>query len=402
MTKLRASKLYAPVPGFRFAALAAGIKKKEGALDVGLLVADADVSTAAVFTKNRVKAAPVRVAARRVRGGVARAVLVNAGNANACTGAAGTKATLASTAAIARALGVDPARVVPASTGVIGVPLPAEKIEAVAPRLVKKLSEGGVRHFSRAILTTDRGPKLARVDFEVGGQTATVLAIAKGAGMIHPNMATTLAFVVTDAKVKAEDLSVALRAATELTFNRISVDGDTSTNDAIVAMASGATGATLRGASLAVFQRALEEALEGVALQIVADGEGAEHVAKIVVEGATSDRAALQIARTMATSSLVKTAMHGQDPNWGRLLAAAGRSGARFDPERAEVRLGDVVVFRDGLTTMDAATEARAAKVMAKARYEIGLRLREGSGSAFYWTCDLGHEYVRINADYRS
>ncbi|MCB9621595.1 MAG: bifunctional glutamate N-acetyltransferase/amino-acid acetyltransferase ArgJ [Sandaracinus sp.] len=403
MASKKKSGLFAPVAGFRFAGLSAGIKKKAGAPDLGLIVADADVPVAAVYTTNRVKAAPVRLAAKRTKRGKARAVVVNAGNANACTGVAGMKAAKTSTAAVASALGVAPESVIPASTGVIGVLLPAEKIVDAAPSLAASASAEGIEDFAHAILTTDRGPKLARVSFEVGGQEATVLAVAKGAGMIHPNMATTLCFVVTDAKVGSKELASALSEASELTFNRISVDGDTSTNDAIVAMASGAMGGrALKGKGLTAFREALREALEGVALQIVADGEGAEHVARITVEGARSDGSALRIARTMATSPLVKTAMHGKDPNWGRLLAAAGRSGERFDPERAEVALGDVTVFRDGLTTMDAETEAKAGEVMKRPRYEITLRLAEGKGRAFYWTCDLGHAYVSCNADYRS
>lgn len=403
MASKKKSGLFAPVAGFRFAGMAVGIKKKAGAPDLALIVADDEVPVAAVFTTNRVKAAPVKLAAQRTKRGRARAVIVNAGNANACTGEAGMAAAKESTAAVARALGIPAASVIPASTGVIGVVLPAAKIVDAAPTLAERASPDGVEDFAHAILTTDRGPKLARVAFSIGDREATVLAVAKGAGMIHPNMATTLGFVVTDAPVSSESLSAALRRSAELTFNRISVDGDTSTNDTIVALASGAVGGKpLTGKSLQAFEDALREALEGVALQIVADGEGAEHVARIVVTGARSDASALRIARTMATSPLVKTAMHGKDPNWGRLLAAAGRSGERFDPEKAEVRLGGVTVFRAGLTTMDAKVEAKAAEVMKRPRYDVDLVLQEGAGSAFYWTCDLGHDYVSCNADYRS
>ena len=392
----------APVAGFRFVGLAAGIKKKAGALDLGAIVADHPVPTAAVFTRNRVKAAPVRLAARRLRNLQARAVLVNAGNANAATGPAGEDAALRTTALFAEALGCAEGDVIPCSTGVIGHVLPIEPFERAMPELVAALGEDATT-FSQAILTTDKGPKVAERTFRAQRRDYRVLAIAKGAGMIHPNMATTLAFAVTDAPLEGTALRAVLRSATDATFNAISVDGDTSTNDTIVLMASGkAGGKPLTGPGERAFEAALTEALGEVAQAIVADGEGAEHVARIQVEGLRSAKDARKIAETIATSMLVKTAMHGCDPNWGRLLAAAGRAGVSFDPDQAEVTIGDVAIFRDGATLLDAATEKLAAAVMKQPRYSITLRLGGGPGAAHYDTCDLGHAYVTLNADYRT
>ena len=332
-------------------------------------------------------------------------MLVNSGNANACTGQKGRAAALSSTKAIARALGFDDALVIPASTGVIGVQLPRRVIDNAAPEAVRKLSVAGAAGFSRAILTTDRGPKVASVELSLGRSRATVLGIAKGAGMIHPNMATTLSFVMTDAPVRVAFLRRALRQATEHTFNRLSVDGDTSTNDAIVALSSGlASSKPLdgKGAASRRFMQALTEVLDQLGRMVVADGEGAERLVRIEVTGARSEAAAVAIAETVATSQLVKTAIHGCDPNWGRIVAAAGRAGVPFNADRADVRVGDVTVFRRGAPVGGKITDRRASKVMKRRSYDIGIKLGTGSGRAHYYTCDLGHEYVRINADYRT
>ncbi|MCA9529977.1 MAG: bifunctional glutamate N-acetyltransferase/amino-acid acetyltransferase ArgJ [Myxococcales bacterium] len=390
--------------GFRLAGVACGIKAS-GRPDLAAIVAERPVPTAAVFTRNLVRAAPVEVAAERVRRGRAQAILVNSGNANACTGAQGVRDAERTTGALARALGCEARHVLPASTGVIGQPLDVTAIVSGLPRLVDALDEGGAAAFADAILTTDRGPKLACARFRVGRRDATVLAIAKGAGMIHPNMATTLGFVLTDAPVGAPVLRKALRSATEQTFNRVSVDGDTSTNDTVVAMASGALGGASISADSASARRlegALTEALSAVALMIVADGEGAEHLVRIEVARAPNDPGALRVARAIATSLLVKTALHGCDPNWGRIVAAAGRAGVRFDPSKVRVRIGDVTVFARGLPVRDDAVEREAAAVMKRAEYTVRVDLGAGTAAAHYTTCDIGHEYVRINADYRS
>jgi glutamate N-acetyltransferase / amino-acid N-acetyltransferase len=391
------------VPGFRFAGIHAGIKAN-GRPDLALAVADELVPAAAVFTKNLVRAAPVELAKERIRRGKVRAVLVNSGNANACTGKAGMRAALGSTAAVARALGAKPAEVLPASTGVIGQPLPSGVIEAAVPALVAGLDEDAAPAFARAILTTDKSEKVAHRALSLPGGIVTVLGICKGAGMIHPNMATTLGFVFTDAKIAPSVLSRMLRRSADATFNRISVDGDTSTNDTLAIFASGRTGRAIAGGSpeRAKLERALTEVLEDLAVQIVADGEGAEHAVRVQVKGAKSAADADQVARTIATSPLVKTALHGCDPNWGRIVAAAGRAGVRFDPAKVDVRIGDVVVFKAGKPVMDAPTEARASDVMRQARYSILVKLGAGAGAGHYFTSDLGQEYVRINADYRS
>ncbi len=391
------------IRGFRFAGLAAGIKKN-GQPDLALATAEQPVPCAAVFTTNLVQAAPVRVARERVAAGRVQAVLVNSGNANACTGPAGLQAALRASEAVAAALGLDPALVVPASTGVIGQLLPAEKIVAAAPALADKLSPQGAGDFSRAIMTTDRGPKVAWRAFANDGTEVTVLGIAKGAGMIHPSMATTLAFVFTDAVASPALLTRALRRAADRSFNVATVDGETSTNDLILLLASGAAG----GAELsedspacAVFEQALGQVLRELAEQIVADGEGAEHVAEIEVVGTASDDDARAIARRVATSLLVKTAMHGKDANWGRILSAAGMAGVAFDPEQVSIEIDDVAIVRDG-QGVGAAAEQEAQQVMARARYAIRLRAGAGPGRASYLTCDLGHGYVDVNAGYRS
>jgi glutamate N-acetyltransferase/amino-acid N-acetyltransferase len=394
----------AGVKGFRFAGICGGIKSSD-ALDLGLLFAEHPAVAAGVFTRNRVRAAPVLISERRLRGGQCQAILANSGNANACTGPQGRQAALALTRAAASSLGVPATSVVPASTGVIGVQLPRQSIEAAIPALVSDLSESGAVRFARAIMTTDRGPKIARTEVRVGGATCRVLGVAKGAGMIHPNMATTLAFVTTDASLRSQTLRRLLRQAVEPTFNRCSVDGDTSTNDSVYALASGAATSRLveEGSSAGRgFAQALTEVLESLARMIVADGEGAEHLVRIEVRGARSNSDAVQIARTIAGSQLVKTALYGCDPNWGRILAAAGRSGARFNPDHVSVKIGDVPIFNRGTPVMTSRTEAKAAAIMKRSEYVISVAVGRGTGFGHYWTCDLGHEYVRINADYRT
>lgn len=392
------------VQGFRFAGVHGGIKAS-GALDFALLCADQPVAAAGTFTRNRVRAAPVTISERRLQRGLCQAILVNSGNANACTGRQGRQDALSLSRAVASALRISPTWVAPASTGVIGTHLPRARMEAAIARLIDDLSDSGAERFARAIMTTDRGPKMASAELKVGRTVCRVLGIAKGAGMIHPNMATTLAFVTTDAAVRSEVLSNMLRQSVESTFNRATVDGDTSTNDSIYLLASGQASHRDLGEGSAAGRRfagALREVLESLAKQIVADGEGAEHLVRIEVRGARTDADAVQIARTIAGSMLVKTALFGGDPNWGRILAAAGRSGARFNPDHVSMTIGDVPIFRDGAPLTGAKTEARAAAVMKRAEYTIGLSVGAGRGIGHYWTCDLGHEYVRINADYRT
>ena len=392
------------VKGFRFAGIHAGIKPGD-ALDMGLIAADAPTPAAGVFTRNRVRAAPVVISERRLLGGSCQAILVNSGNANACTGRQGREAALALTRATAGAIGVPQALVLPASTGVIGEQLPTETMMSSVPKLVGDLAPNGGTRFARAIMTTDRGPKVARAEVKVGWATCRVLGIAKGAGMIHPNMATTLGFVVTDASIDHKSLKRLLSEAVETTFNRATVDGDTSTNDSVYALASGASTnrpMDVKSASGKRFLGALTEVLEKLAKKVVADGEGAEHLVRIDVSGAKSDGDAVQIARTIASSQLVKTALHGCDPNWGRILAAAGRAGVGVNPDHVSIRIGPAAIFVDGTPRMTAKVEARAAKIMKRPEYTIAVEVGGGRGVGHYWTCDLGHEYVRINADYRT
>jgi glutamate N-acetyltransferase / amino-acid N-acetyltransferase len=398
------SSVMVRVGGFRFAAVSAGIKK-DSKPDLGLVVADGGAVAAGVFTRNLVRAAPVDVAAERLR--VARsvhAILVNSGCANACTGRAGLDATLLSTRAIAEALVLDESSVLPASTGVIGVTLPHERVIASADDLVAGLGDDQAQSFAEAICTTDRWPKLA--DESLGDGRARLLGIAKGAGMIHPDMglvgsphqATLLAFLFTDALVRREVLEYALVAAVDKTFNACSVDGDTSTNDTVIALASGASGYEADAGELG---HAMFAVCDKLARSIVADGEGADHVAEIHVRGLSTTEDARIVARTVATSLLVKTALHGKDANWGRLLAAAGRAGVRFDPSRARIAIGGVDIVRDGVTLGGAAEKAVAA-VLAQSSYVIELDLGGGPGEFVYLTSDLGHGYVDVNASYRS
>ncbi len=388
----------AKVRGFRFSGISANIKNN-GRRDLALVVADQPAVAAAVFTRNLVRAAPVLVAERRCGSGRARAILVNSGNANACTGEAGLAATLESTAAVARALRIDPDEVLPASTGVIGSLLPAERIVAATPALVQALDDAGHEAFADAICTTDRWPKLAHAEL-VGG--SSVLGIAKGAGMIHPELgppqATLLGFLFTDAQVSHAILSRTLQAAVDETFNACSVDGDTSTNDTIVALASGASGRPCDDAAL---QTAFTRVCEELARSIVADGEGTEHTVELSVSGLADNEGARRIARTVATSLLVKTALQGKDANWGRILAAAGRAGVPFNPERARLSIGGVEIVRHGMAVGSEA-EREANQRMREASYRIELQLGAGTGHARYWMADLGHGYVDVNASYRS
>ncbi len=388
--------------GFRFAGVAAGIKKK-GGLDVGVIAADAPAAVAAVFTGNRVKAAPVRLsmAALRAARGRARALVVNSGNANACTGRQGAADARAMAAATARAVGARPGEVLVASTGVIGEPLPMARVQAGIAAAGAALTTGGWDDFARAILTTDRQAKTARRSLRVGGHPLTLLGCTKGAGMIAPNMATTLTFVVTDARVAPAALARATRAAVTPTFNAIAVDGDTSTNDMLAVMASGQTGPALAGKTLAAFTAALTELCADLATQLMRDGEGVHHVVTVRVRGAASARAAHAVARRVATSPLVKTAIAGGDPNWGRILCAVGNAGIALDPDRVGLAIGDVVVVRRGARA-PGYDEARAAAVMQAPTYAVTIDLGAGSASASFLACDLSHEYVSINADYRS
>ena len=392
------------VSGFSFAASACGVKP-DGQLDLGLIVADEPVATAAMFTKNRVRAAPVELSMQRVERGRAQAIVVNSGNANACTGKKGLEDAKVITSILADELGVADDMVLMASTGVIGYPLPSERIESALPALLASREPGRIDDFSRAILTTDRWPKVSSIKFPIGNdQECTVLGIAKGAGMIHPDMATTLAFVLTDAPMHSSFLKRALNSAVDRTFNMMTVDGATSTNDSIFAMASGRVQCEpLRGSDRDArrFIDALVDVLGELGKRIVQDGEGAEHVVMMEVIGAPSEEAARKVAAECAKSLLVKAMIHGRDPNWGRLMAAAGMAGVAFDPEKVEIKIGKATVVRKGMGVgREAEEEARRA--MHEPYYTIKMRLGPGKAHASYVFCDIGEEYIRLNAAYRS
>jgi len=390
------------VPGFRAAGVAAGIKKP-GVLDLALMVADRPATTAGVFTRNRVKAAPVLLCQRRLRQGMAQAILVNSGNANCCTGPQGQLDAEELTREVARLLQISPGLVLPASTGVIGQPLPVAKIKAALPELVGRLRPDGLTEAARAILTTDTRPKTAFLQEELGGRKITLAGMAKGAGMIHPQMATLLGFVFTDAAISGPVLKQLLKQAVDRSFNRITVDGDTSTNDTVLIMASGQAGNPLMAdwSAAASFGGLLARLLEDLARQILADGEGVTRVFRVVVEGAATAREARLAAVTVATSPLVKTAMAGADVNWGRIMAALGRSGASFDPERVAISFGPHLVVEEGRGRGEAA-EAAAREVILTGPFTITIRLGAGAFSDYWETCDLTENYVRINASYRS
>ncbi|MEW6658528.1 MAG: bifunctional glutamate N-acetyltransferase/amino-acid acetyltransferase ArgJ [Thermodesulfobacteriota bacterium] len=391
------------IPGFRFAAAMAGIKKA-GVWDLALMAAEKPVAAAAVYTRNRVKAAPVLLTRQRLRSGRAQAILVNAGNANACTGDQGMDAARETTGIAAELLGIPPGLVLPASTGVIGQPLPAAKIKAALPDLVANLKAEGLPDAARAIMTTDTRPKTASFQGIIGGRAFTLAGIAKGAGMIHPDLATLLVFIFTDAAAAPAVLKTLLRQASAKSFNRITVDGDTSTNDTILWLASGQAGNPLiagAGPEMAVLGAGLNQVMGDLARQVVADGEGARHIFRVEVKGAATAGDAKKAAATVALSPLVKTAMAGEDVNWGRIMAALGRSGARFDPARVDIAFGVCQVVKSGLG-LGAAAEARAQQVIKSGAFTLHIDLQAGAFTDYYDTCDYTEDYIRINADYRS
>ena len=385
--------------GFIASGVRAGIRKKRP--DLGLIVAPDGATAAAVFTQNKFQAAPVVLSKSGLKksGGHVRAVVVNAGCANAVTGKEGLDAAKRVRTRTSELLRCKEEEVFLASTGVIGVVLPDKKVRDFLPDAVSRLSSGGVDALSHAILTTDVGPKVSQTTFTIGGRRGRLVGVAKGAGMIHPNMATMLAFVMTDAAIAPAALQKSLKAAVDVSFNSISVDGDTSTNDTVLVLASGKLG-NAAGADLRDFQRALETLCRELAWMIVRDGEGAVRVMELEVTGARTERDAKLAAHAIATSPLVKTALHGGDPNWGRILAAVGRSGARFSTRRISLHAGPIALVRNGAPA--AYREKDAARVFARERVPLHVDLGSGSGRAVVLSSDLGHDYISLNADYRS
>ena len=385
------------VLGFTVGVASAGVKDgTRRRTDVALIVSDRDCAAAGVFTTNEVIAAPCVVTRKHLEHGRLRAIVVNSGNANACTGEAGERNAIAMAQAAADKIGCDPHEVAVASTGVIGVPLPVERIAAAVSAM--SLRAGDWNEVAKAIMTTDTRPKLQSVEVPLAGGVVHLRGVAKGAGMIHPNMATLLAFVLTDAEVAAEELQEMLEDAADASFNLISIDGDTSTNDTLLILANGASGIEPRGDDLGKFGAAVRGLCETLAREVLADGEGVTKVFEVRVSGAASAEDARRAARTITTSNLVKTAIHGADPNWGRILAAAGRSGAKVDQTKASVHIADVAVFAQGSPRAFDSDAVR--RVFEQRDITIGVDLGVGSESAHAWGTDLSAEYVRINAEY--
>jgi glutamate N-acetyltransferase/amino-acid N-acetyltransferase len=386
--------------GFRAAGVSVGIKA--AGLDLALIVSDRAATAAGVFTTNLAQAAPVLVSRDHLHrsGGLVRAVVVNSGCANACTGEEGLLAAREMAARTAALLGCPEEQVLVASTGVIGVMLPIAKIREGLPRAIAALASDQGASAARAIMTTDPFPKEASAEVVIDGRRVRVGGAAKGSGMIEPMLATMLGFVTTDAVVPQPLLDRVLRDAVNDTFNAITVDGESSTNDCVVLLANGASQATVTEASYQAFGGAVRSVCRELALNIVRGGEGATKLVAVTVTGAASPEEARRAAKVVGNSLLVKTAIHGGDPNWGRLIAAAGRAGVAFDLARARVTIGATVLFDHGRPFDEAAPQA--ADHLKQADVRIGVHLGVGDASSTVWTCDLSAEYVRINADYRT
>ena len=391
------------IQGFSFSTAEAAIKKP-GRKDLALIFSAVPATAAAVFTTSTVKAAPVLVSHEHIAGGIAQALVVNSGNANACTGEPGMAVARETSALIAQGLGIDISTVQVCSTGVIGVPLPLDRIKSAIPQLFDGLSSGTLTDVAQAIMTTDTFPKMESACGEAGGVSYTVAGIAKGAGMIMPNMATMLSFIITDAAVEPSFLQSSFRSAVDTSFNAITVDGDMSTNDTCLIMANGMAGnpAITEGSPEGnAFAAILKDVLLSLAKLIVKDGEGATKFVEIRVSGALNDSDAKLAALAIANSSLVKTAFFGQDANWGRIFAAVGYSGAKVDQSRLSLCFDDVCMARDGIFAGGDA-EARGTEVLKQKEFTVSVDLGSGCGVATVYTSDLTHEYVSINADYRS
>jgi glutamate N-acetyltransferase/amino-acid N-acetyltransferase len=389
------------VRGFKASAIAAGIKKR-GGLDLALIFSEREASAAGVFTGNKVKAAPVLVSQENINKGRGRAIVANSGNANACTGEAGLQSARFTINRVAVELGIGPEEVLVASTGVIGAPLNTDLIGKALPELVKGLSADAVPRVVEAIMTTDSFPKLSLFEGKAGGKSYKVVGMAKGAGMIMPDMATMLCFIITDIAVDPARLNEALVWGVERTFNRISVDGDMSTNDTVFVLANGAAGnGSLSPEDFQGFRAGLTRVMEELSTMIVRDGEGATKLIRIAVKGAATPADALTAARTVANSALVKTAFYGSDPNWGRIMAALGRSGVRMREEAVAISVDDVKIVERGMGR-GAEPEAKAAERMKGKEFSLTVDLHEGEFEDHITTCDLTHEYVSINADYRT
>lgn len=388
--------------GFLASGVAAGVKYIDKK-DIALVYSQSEAAVAGVYTTNRVKAAPVKLSMERSAGGKARALVVNSGNANACSGAGGMRDALAMTGRVAAGLNIPEETVLVASTGVIGQPMPMERVLPGIDAAVAALSREGGKDAAEAIMTTDTVSKQAAVSFELAGKTVTVGGMAKGSGMIHPNMATMLGFITTDAAVEPGCLHGCLRYAVDRSFNMISVDGDTSTNDTLLVMANGEAGnyPIAEGSEyFIIFREALTTVCIELAKAVARDGEGATKLIEVEVINAPAAEDARKAARAVAASNLFKAAVFGRDANWGRIICAAGYSGAEFDPDKVDIFIGDEQVAKDG-GALDF-SEERATEILSRDTVRVLIDMKAGEHRATAWGCDLTYEYVKINGDYRS
>lgn len=389
--------------GFLAGTAACGLKKRGGE-DLAIIFSERPAVAAAVFTQNLVVAAPVLLSREHLRHRTHRAIVVNSGGANACTGQEGLNDARQTAELVAEYFNCDDREVLVASTGVIGLRLNMTKVESGIRGATAELSRQGGWQVAEAMMTTDTHPKRASKRIKLGGKTVTIAGVAKGSGMIHPNMATLLSFVTTDAAISKIALNAALKRAVSQSFNRVTVDGDTSTNDMLAALANGAAGndsiGKASGADFETFTRALTDICRDLAIQVARDGEGARKLITICVRHAPNEKMAHRIAETIATSPLVKTAMAGADANWGRILAAAGRSGAKFDVSKVEIKIGNLPVARNGRGLEF--SEDRALEILKRDDVTVTVDLHQGDAEVTQWTCDMTEDYIRINADYRS
>ncbi|MBW2153425.1 MAG: bifunctional glutamate N-acetyltransferase/amino-acid acetyltransferase ArgJ [Deltaproteobacteria bacterium] len=387
--------------GFKAAGIAAGIKK-DGKKDLGLIFSETPAIVAGVFTQNRVKAAPVLLDMERISLGRCQAIIANSGNANCCTGQKGMHAADAMARSTASGLDIPQELVMVASTGVIGTPLPIDKIEAAIPALVESLRADGFSEFAESIMTTDTVPKIVSETGAIDEEAYTVTGVVKGAGMIRPDMATMLCFVATDIRASRQTLQDILSRAVSRSFNRITVDGDTSTNDTVLLLANGMSKAEVKtAADKEYFQEVMDSVLGKLARMLISDAEGATKLVEVSVKGALSENHAETIAFTVAHSPLVKTALFAEDANWGRIMAAVGRSGVPVNQDRIDVYFDDVMLVKNGVRCGDDA-EAKATKVLRQPEYTMRIDLNMGTDEFSVLTCDFSIDYIRVNADYRS
>ncbi|MBT8358115.1 MAG: bifunctional glutamate N-acetyltransferase/amino-acid acetyltransferase ArgJ [Deltaproteobacteria bacterium] len=387
--------------GFKTSGVASGLKKN-GGKDLGLIYSEVPATAAGVFTKNLVQAAPVLLDRERIKSGKCQAVIVNSGNANCCRGDQGMSDAILMTRSAASGLKISEDLILAASTGVIGQPLDTGKIQAGIPELIKNMKSDGIENLAEAIMTTDTVPKVVSCQSKMEGKPYTIAGVAKGSGMIRPDMATMLCFIMSDIEIPHAILREALLASTDKSFNRITVDGDTSTNDTILVLANGLSGAIVKNSvHKNSFQMVLDKVLIDLAKMVVKDGEGATKFVEIIVKGALADEDAYEIADSVSNSNLVKTALFGEDANWGRILAAAGRAGVNIDPYRTDIFFDHVMIAKNGMWCGDQA-ETEAAKILQKDEFVISIDLNMAQGWASVFTCDFSIDYVKINADYRS